>query len=179
MNDIKNTTKITKKMYLHYYGFTIRKSFRIMFSYVFLFCFLVVMLFALSSLDKTHSSINKIVMIIIAAIILAVLMTGLFYITPLRAYKKIKDFTCEYMFGADGIEAKSSRPEVNTNANYHYNAIVKAYEFRDAFYLYIDKRQAILVNKNGFTQGNAEELRAVLKEKIGIKFRVPRYLRQK
>ena len=75
-------------------------------------------------------------------------------------------------FDHETIEIETHKPEVDAHASYRYTGILKGYERKDAFYLFVDKRRAFLVSKNGFTEGSAEELRMLLINKLGKKFRI-------
>ena len=53
---------------------------------------------------------------------------------------------------------------------YPYLKLFKVFETKDYFYLYIDEETAILVNKNGFQLGNAEEFTNFIKKKCLFKY---------
>lgn len=53
---------------------------------------------------------------------------------------------------------------------YPYLKLFKVFETKDYFYLYIDEETAILVNKNGFQLGNAEEFTNFIKKQCLFKY---------
>ena len=65
------------------------------------------------------------------------------------------------------------RMEISTHAGdsvLEYAEIDKVYETEDTFYIYITKRQAIIVAKQDFTQGHSGILRKQFEKKLGKKF---------
>lgn len=108
---------------------------------------------------------------ILIVLILGFYSFSLFCIGPWRAYKKIKDIVYDFTFRIDDIEIKTNKPDVSATAQYRYEGILKAYERKDAFYFYVDKRRAFIVSKDGFTEAGTEELRSFLKNKMNNKFR--------
>lgn len=53
---------------------------------------------------------------------------------------------------------------------YPYLKLYKVFETKDYFYLYIDEENAVLVNKNGFKLGTAEEFTEFIKKKCLFKY---------
>ena len=53
---------------------------------------------------------------------------------------------------------------------YPYLKLYKVFETKDYFYLYIDEENAVLVNKNGFKLGTAEEFTDFIKKKCLFKY---------
>lgn len=53
---------------------------------------------------------------------------------------------------------------------YTYLKLYKVFETKDYFYLYIDEQNAVLVNKNGFKLGTAEQFSEFIKKKCLFKY---------
>lgn len=53
---------------------------------------------------------------------------------------------------------------------YPYLKLYKVFETPDYFYLYVDEENAVLVNKNGFKIGTAEEFTDFIKKKCLLKY---------
>ena len=89
------------------------------------------------------------------------------YIGPVRKFDQssFKDARQEYVFRKSGLSATMDGEE----KKFSYQQLLAAYETTDAFYLYINKAQAFLVDKSGFTQGTAEELARRLYNGLGPK----------
>lgn len=52
-----------------------------------------------------------------------------------------------------------------------YMRLFKVFETKDYFYLYIDDENAVLVSKNGFKLGTAEEFSEFIKKKCFLKYK--------
>lgn len=169
MITIKNTSNITKKLYMRYYWFGNRKTL--------LYLAVLSAIFEMLNLQINDQGRNQLSsgfgFFTVILIIIVLLCIALLCYAPLRAYEKIKDRANEYAFNQETIEIENHRPMVNTHVSYRYAGLMKAYERKDAFYLFIDKRQAFLVSKSGFTQGSVDELRTLLINQLGNKFHYP------
>ena len=53
---------------------------------------------------------------------------------------------------------------------YPYFKLYKVFETKDYFYLYVNEENAVLVSKNGFKLGSAEEFTAFIKKKVLLKY---------
>lgn len=170
MNTIINTSNITKKLYMRYYWFGNRKTL----PYLAVF-FAILEVFNLQINDQGQNQLSSgfSLYTVILIIIFVLLCIALFCYVPLRIYEKVKDRANEYAFNQETIEVENHRPMVNTHVSYRYAGLMKAYERKDAFYLFIDKRQAFLVSKSGFTQGSEDELRVLLINQLGNRFHYP------
>lgn len=74
-----------------------------------------------------------------------------------------------FSFG-DEIHLQESSQYIKSNEmTYAWELLYKAVEAPGAFYLYINKTQAFIVDKAGFTQGNPQDLHGLLLEKLGSK----------
>ena len=56
------------------------------------------------------------------------------------------------------------------NNVYPYLKLYKVFETKDYFYLYVDEENAVLVSKNGFKLGTAEEFTTFIKKKVLLKY---------
>lgn len=168
MGYIVNTTRMTKKQYLHFCQFSTYKN---------LGAVLIIIFFAwvftpwLFFLGFTPISIYCILAALVPTLIYLLIIFLLFYIAPMAEYKKLKHNAFEYSFYADEFEAKANDLLIKSSSQSQYTIIKKAYERKDAFYLYISKREAHIVSKGGFTSGTADDLRQILKDKLGKKFK--------
>ena len=50
---------------------------------------------------------------------------------------------------------------------YPYSSIIGAYHYQERYFLFIDKRRALILPERGLTQGDMGSLRSFLEDKIG------------
>ena len=72
--------------------------------------------------------------------------------------------TVSYGFTEDGLTHNAKNGEI---ASLSYDGIQKVTESPDYYFLYIAAADALIVSKNGFTEGTAEEFTALLRDKLG------------
>lgn len=77
-----------------------------------------------------------------------------------------------YIFTENGFtrSVRSEEGGMPDNLSAQYDILVKAVETKQDFYLFTSQTQAYLVDKEYFTKGTPEELRATLQKKLGAKF---------
>lgn len=63
----------------------------------------------------------------------------------------------------DSIRGKSAKGE----GSYLYSAVIGAYHYKERYFLFLDKRYALLLPERGLTQGDPAELKEFLSEKLG------------
>ena len=100
------------------------------------------------------------------AVVWMCLMPGKLFNNVAATFRKARVKQNEYLFHADDFRVTG----VQASSVYPYFQIIGAYETKTYFYLYFTAEQAYFVAKDGFTQGTAEELRALLREKLGKRF---------
>lgn len=80
------------------------------------------------------------------------------------AHKQAKRQTqVEYVFTEDHFIQTSTSDTLNGYVECKYDMLVRVKESKHAFYLYTNARTALIVSKDGFTEGNEEELRLLLR----------------
>ena len=75
-----------------------------------------------------------------------------------------RSMTVSYGFTEDGLTHNAKNGEI---ASLSYDGILKVTESPDYYFLYIAESDALIVSKNGFTEGTAEEFTALLRDKLG------------
>ncbi len=80
----------------------------------------------------------------------------------------ISDTVAAMRFDEDIVEVITDAPSrgLHSELTLPYSAILKVTESANAYYLYVDKRAAHIVAKDGFTEGTLEDLKTLLREKI-------------
>ena len=153
--EIWNTTVYTKEAVLQFQRFNARVFKRSAASTHVVFA----LLFALLLTGLVFSIAIK-GWIFVALIVLGMLIFGrryyFLYIGPARKFDQssFKDVKQEYVFRKSGLSATSDGEE----QKFYYEQLLAAFETPCAFYLYINKAQAFIVDKEGFTQGSGDEL---------------------
>lgn len=83
--------------------------------------------------------------------------------TEIGVYKKGRTRDAHYIFREEDFRISG----IQSPMLYPYFQILSAYEGKNYFYLYYTDERAYLVDKNGFTQGEAAEFRKMLKGQLG------------
>jgi hypothetical protein len=164
--NIEATTSIDYPTYRHFYLFNFMRGRRspwqariILVMAPFLFLFFLY-LFAANPGDLV-SLAGMLVTLMLLLVIAWVL-----FVVPRRYYQSVQktmSVPVHYRFTAENVEASQAEPV-------RYAMISRAYETRGFFYLYISRRQIYIIGKNDFTSGNADDLRQLLKTRMGGRF---------
>lgn len=105
-----------------------------------------------------------------AAVFLVVwmcLMPGKLFNNVMATFKKSRVKENEYTFREDDFRIAG----IQSASVYPYFQITRAYETGKYFYLYFGEEQAYYIAKDGFTVGDADGLRELLKRKLGKNFK--------
>lgn len=104
-------------------------------------------------------------------IALALVFSALYVFLPSIQTKKIfksdnllkSNIKNTFEFYNDRIDISNK----TSNSKLDYQDIYKVYERKEAFYIYLNRIQVLIVSKDCFIMGDAEKLRNLLKEKVG------------
>ena len=88
---------------------------------------------------------------------------------PGKRYQKTKKKFAEKKQTSVTIDFFKFHFKVEQNV-YPYLKLYKVFETKDYFYLYVDEENAVLVNKDGFKLGTAEEFTDFIKKKCLFKY---------
>ena len=158
--ELENTTVYTREQVLRFQRFDVRifKAFPAGSHIIFALLFI---LFACA----LAYSINAHRWLFTALFAFAIALLGrryyFLYIAPARkfddsSFKNLKH-KCSFRDSGAKLDANGSEQE------FYYDKLLCAYETPN-------KAQALIVDKSGFTQGNAEELAGLLKQKLGSRY---------
>lgn len=107
------------------------------------------------------------------------LMLYTYFIVPRTQYKaavaKMNDLKNTYAFTDGGIAVSSNGDGYSGSSEITYEKLCRAAETNEYFFLYINKRQAFVVDKSTFEGGTADELTARLVSALGKKYMRCRY----
>ena len=95
------------------------------------------------------------------------LMPGKLFNNVMATFKKSRVKENEYTFREDDFRIAG----IQSASVYPYFQITRAYETGKYFYLYFGEEQAYYIAKDGFTVGDADGLRELLKRKLGKNFK--------
>ncbi|MDL2292184.1 YcxB family protein [Acholeplasma sp. OttesenSCG-928-E16] len=115
------------------------------------------------------SSVDKIFFIIFGVMVF--LMVAVVRIIKYVSFGKNinQDIEREYFFNEEGFSVTSSTKGNKSTTNYDYDKIVNIKKDQNNIYLFITKKSAFIIDNQGFTNGNKEELLALLSSKVEIK----------
>ena len=158
--ELENTTVYTREQVLRFQRFDVRsfKAFPAGSHIIF------ALLFILLACALAYS-INAHRWLFTALFAIAIALLGrryyFLYIAPARKFddSSFKDLKhkCSFRDSGAKLDANGSEQE------FYYDKLLCAYETPN-------KAQALIVDKSGFTQGNAEELAGLLKQKLGSRY---------
>ncbi len=75
-----------------------------------------------------------------------------------------------FTFTDDGLSLQIKIGTRGSDYEIPYNQILGAFETKTNFYVYIGRRQALIINKKDITEGNEDELCKYLKNGLGKRF---------
>lgn len=117
------------------------------------------------------------VWLLVGAAALVVLWLGyLMWWKPNQLFRKKEGAALQTevtIFTKSGVTrtVKSEEGGLPETTSVNYSTMLKAVETGQDFFLFLSPAQAIMVDKEYFTNGTPEELRAVLKDKLGANFK--------
>lgn len=162
----KNHTTYSKKTYNEFVQFHNKKYgliydlYTIVFLLLFIYCLII-------------NIINKMLFLSIVFVIL--ILTFLIYrvFNPIFEYKKevsSKSISKEQNFFFYFYDKNFKIREKTRFIKIRYFKLRKIYETDKFFYLYMTKKHAFLIDKQGFTLGNSEEFSKFMKNKFKLKY---------
>ncbi len=115
------------------------------------------------------------------ALAFGVLLMMILFVTPRRYYRaveKLITIPIHYWFSEDSFRAGSEGFVEDGEPGLAYNKLFRAYETPEYFYLYLQANQPMILGKNDFSQGTAEDLRKLLERKLGRRFQITKSARK-
>lgn len=142
---------------------------------VFLLIMLTTLVFAVISLKKGAGNILFVVLAVVTACAVAiVLIRTIRY--PARRFAAVQkitpDMRCEYTFTEDCLTIHNECTGINENLKLKYSAVRKVIYNECWFVFLFGGRTGIAFHENSFANGTPQELSALLREKIGKKYKV-------
>lgn len=111
--------------------------------------------------------------VIFMALICLLMMAGFLYYMRksmpksfIKASKEIIGARNDFVFEDENFNVTSASAEKKGESVYSYEDINRVYETDGYFYIYVSKRKALIVDKNGIAGGKTKELRDTFLKKL-------------
>ena len=163
----KNITTLNEEKYLDLVKFHNKKNNLKYHLYTAAISFCIIVGIAFQIRQKTY---NSLVILSIALVVFLVYRTFMPYKKTRQEAEgeKIRNnLVNTYIF----YDKKMIIKNINGKDELKYYKLYKVYENKDAFYLYLDRNNTLIVQKDGFKIGKAEDFKNFIKKKVKFKFK--------
>ena len=108
---------------------------------------------------------------IAAMIVLLIIYIGYSTVVPITVKRTVRkqadqESVVDYIFTEEGFEQSTVSKTIKEQQQCSYSVIVRVTESEHYFYLFIAPNAAHIVSKNGFTEGNENDFRTLLRTVI-------------
>lgn len=163
----KNVTKYSKVVYDEFLKFHSKK-----FSFRYNLFSLAISMLLLSFIILHVSYNNYGIAIIICACLTSFILYRYFHpIEEVRNEYNSEKITNETSYTFSFYEKYFKIYAKREYSKIYYKDLYKIFETNEFFYLYLDKRHSLLLNKNGFQKGTSSEFKNFIKKKCPFRFR--------
>ena len=174
--EIKNTTLYTYDCLMEFNRSYLRRFRRVTNILTVVVTGLLLFLFLLQGLlmllgEEPVLPVDSTVRLVVVLTLLFILSFVVFPRLTKRAVRKqaAMENVTDYVFTEDGFEQTSNSKSIEEHQRCRYDILVKVTESEHYFYLFINPRAAHIVSKSGFTEGNENDLRLLLRTVIDPK----------
>ena len=174
--EIKNTTSYTYDCLIEFNRSYLRKTRRTTTILTITVTGLLLFLFLLQGLlmllgEEPVLPVDSTVRLVVVLTLLFILSFVVFPRLTKRAVRKqaAMENVTDYVFTEDGFEQTSNSKSIEEHQRCRYDILVKVTESEHYFYLFINPRAAHIVSKSGFTEGNENDFRTLLRTVIDPK----------
>ena len=174
--EIKNTTAYTYDCLMEFNRSYLRKTRRTTTILTITVTGLLLFLFLLQGLlmllgEEPVLPVDSTVRLVVVLTLLFILSFVVFPRLTKRAVQKqaAMENVTDYVFTEDGFEQTSNSKSIEEHQRCRYDILVKVTESEHYFYLFINPRAAHIVSKSGFTEGNENDFRLLLRTVIDPK----------
>ena len=174
--EIKNTTPYTYDCLIEFNRSYLRKTRRTTTILTITVTGLLLFLFLLQGMlmllgEEPVLPVDSTVRLVVVLTLLFILSFVVFPRLTKRAVRKqaAMENVTDYIFTEDGFEQTSDSKSIKEHQQCRYDILVKVTESEHYFYLFINPRAAHIVAKNGFTEGNENDFRLLLRTVIDSK----------
>lgn len=174
--EIKNTTPYTYDCLIEFNRSYLRKTRRTTTILTITVTGLLLFLFLLQGLlmllgEEPVLPVDSTVRLVVVLTLLFILSFVVFPRLTKRAVRKqaAMENVTDYVFTEDGFEQTSNSKSIEEHQRCRYDILVKVTESEHYFYLFINPRAAHIVSKSGFTEGNENDFRLLLRTVVDPK----------
>lgn len=162
----KNVTTYTKEEFLTFEKFHINRVNKVSFIIYTVACIIIL----LSAIGLIYLGDNSGYIFLIVGIFFTVYRMSIPYWYTKRILKSDKlteNLENTFELFDDNLKVTNSV----SASDIRYDQLFKVYESKNCFYLYINKLQVFILNKNNFSVGNSDEFSKFIEEKLGKNFK--------
>ena len=174
--EIKNTTPYTYDCLIEFNRSYLRRFRRVTNILTVVVTGLLLFLFLLQGLlmllgEEPVLPVDSTVRLVVVLTLLFILSFVVFPRLTKRAVRKqaAMENVTDYVFTEDGFDQTSNSKSIEEHQRCRYDILVKVTESEHYFYLFINPRAAHIVSKSGFTEGNENDLRLLLRTVVDPK----------
>ena len=174
--EIKNTTPYTYDCLIEFNRSYLRRFRRVTNILTVVVTGLLLFLFLLQGLlmllgEEPALPVDSTVRLVVVLTLLFILSFVVFPRLTKRAVRKqaAMENVTDYVFTEDGFDQTSNSKSIEEHQRCRYDILVKVTESEHYFYLFINPRAAHIVSKSGFTEGNENDLRLLLRTVVDPK----------
>ena len=112
------------------------------------------------------------------AVFCIILECFMYFILPKMQYNslvKMKDIVNEYVFAEESMCVTSTGEDYSSQGEINYSILVKVYETSRYLFIFQNRAQAFIVDKNTIEEGSVDELREKIKNQMSGKYIRCRY----
>lgn len=176
--ELQSISKISKDVYRKFYRFDAFEKTRLrkllIPTGIIVTIIVSIELFVIS--NYTYDLDQPVIPLLALMILLMIFMiTYMWFVLPLIGYKlsaKLYSIDNYFTWYDEYFTVKVDSEDISSMSNYTYEGLLKACEYRDFLYLYVTKNQAHLIPKDSFTKGTWNELKTVLINELGDRYKI-------
>ena len=158
----KNITIYNSKNYNQFVKFHVQK-----FGFAYNAYTIVMILLLLYCIILNIIQVNIPLLFLFLALLVFIILFRMYW--PMKKQEKTKKEFAQNKQNSVSIDFYKFYFKLAENV-YPYFKLYKVFETKDYFYLYVNEENAVLVSKNGFKLGSAEEFTAFIKKKVLLKY---------
>lgn len=158
----KNITKYSKEVYEDFLIFHTKRNFKKYIGYTFIIIFILFYLLICSIMVKNWKALSLIVIAMFVSAFYKIFLQKKIVKDEMESDKITEEKEFEFDFYDNYIIIKQDNEEEKIK----YRKLYKAFETDNYFYIYINKDNAFILNKNGFVVGKEKEFHDFIAKKI-------------
>ena len=121
---------------------------------------------------------DTVIVLLVCIVVVLLLEYFMYFISPKIQYNSLanmKDIVNEYVFTEESMLVVSKGEDYNSQGEIKYSVLVKMCETSRYLFLFQNKAQAFIVDKNTIRDGSIEEVREMIKSQMNGKYILCKY----